>query len=149
MSNLKTRTIFGGLTNPFASAFEAENSFMNYFDKFLLDLPTSVKTNYGENENEFFVHLQVPGFSKEDLKINFENESLTISADVEKTTENNSDSFHRKDFEKTSFKKSFYLPKNVIKNEIEAELKNGVLNIVIPKQKIEKLPEKKIEIAVK
>jgi HSP20 family protein len=145
MSNLIPKTIFNGLANPFTR----KNDLFNFEDSFFENLK-SVKTNYGENKDEFFIHLQAPGFSKEDLSVNFEEDTITVSASVEKKSDVYDGDFYRKDFTKSAFKKSFLLPENIDKDGIKAELKNGILNLSIPKTKKEGLPEaKKIQIEVK
>jgi HSP20 family protein len=112
------------------------------------DLGKSLKTNYGENENEYFINLQLPGFKKEDLKIKFEENALTISSEVEKTEEKNEKNFFKKEFEKHSFRKAYILPKNAEKESIKASLSDGILNVIVPKKKEEVAKKEYIEIAV-
>jgi len=108
-----------------------------------------LRTNYGENENEYFIHLQLPGFKKEDLKIKFEENNLIISSELEKENEKSDKNFFRKEFEKKSFKKTYSLPKNIDKEKIEASLTDGVLDILIPKKKEENKKKEYIDILVK
>ena len=63
---------------------------------------------------------------------------LTISSEHqdEKTQENGD--FKRREFSYTSFCRSFYLPENVSKDKIEANYKDGILSVVLPKQEEEK-----------
>jgi HSP20 family protein len=128
------------------------NSFDKMFSDFYLDsfynLSSSLKTNYGENQDEYFIQLQVPGFKKEDVKINFEGTELIISAELEKTEEKNQHNFFKKEFEKQSFKKVYSLPKNADKEKITAALKDGILEIKAPKKKEELIKKSAFEIKV-
>ena len=74
--------------------------------------------NIKEDEKKFTLDLAVPGIDKKDLKIEINEDVLTISSDHqdEKTQENGD--FKRREFSYTSFCRSFYLPENVSKDKI-------------------------------
>lgn len=126
--------------------------FTNFFDQALLndvlfnDNQASAcrkpATNIVENENSFEVILAVPGLEKEDLKIDLEDNLLTISA--EKEVKNDELNYSRKEFQYHSFKRSFSLPKTVEVEKIKADYKSGLLNITIPK-----IAEAKLKKAIK
>lgn len=101
-------------------------------------------TNIIENENNFELSLAVPGLEKDDIKIDLEDNLLTISAEKEVKTENVN--FSRKEFAYHSFSRSFTLPKTVEVDKIKADYKNGILNIIIPKIEEAKL-KKAIQIS--
>ncbi len=94
--------------------------------------------NIKEDEKKFTLDLAVPGIDKKDLKIEINEDVLTISSEHqdEKTQENGD--FKRREFSYTSFCRSFYLPENVSKDKIEANYKDGILSVVLPKQEEEK-----------
>ncbi len=93
--------------------------------------------NIIENENNFELSLAVPGFEKDDIKIDLEDNLLTISS--EKEVEKENVNFSRKEFGYHSFSRSFTLPKTVEVENIKADYKNGLLNISIPKMEETKL----------
>ena len=99
-------------------------------------------TNIIENENNFELVLAVPGFTKEDLKIDLEDNLLTISS--EKEVDDKEINFSRKEFTYGAFSRSFKLPKTVEAEKIKADYQNGVLNITIPK-----IEESKLKKAIK
>ena len=102
-------------------AFDFDKSFFDLS----LDFTTEIgKTNSGENEKEFFLNLQIPGFSKEDLKITLEGNSLVISADFKDESKNSGYNFYRKEFKRHSFKRIFELPKCISKEGITSKLEN-------------------------
>ncbi len=104
--------------------------------------------NIKEDENGYEVEMSVPGFDKNDFKIELNNSLLTISSD--KKVENESKEgqcFTRKEFSYQSFSRSFTLPRIVDGEKIEAKYENGILTVMIPKKEDSKpKPIKQIEI---
>jgi HSP20 family protein len=92
--------------------------------------------NIADTHDNFQVEMAAPGMTKDDFKIELDNETLTISA--EKKTEHeekNGDRYNRREFSYQSFQRSFHLPKSVVdEGKIEAKYDNGILRIVIPKK---------------
>ena len=107
-----------------------DNLFNGFFDDYITPY-----SNINENENNYSFELVLPGFSKEDININLENDLLTIEAIKENKNEDN--------FYLGNIKKIFKLPKNILPEKIDAKQKNGILKITIPKD-IKKIKNKKI-----
>jgi len=89
--------------------------------------------NIKENEKNFTLDLAVPGMDKKDLKIDINEDILTISSETRNETEENTDGYKRKEFSYSSFCRSFYLPENVNKEKISASYKDGILSVELPK----------------
>jgi HSP20 family protein len=100
--------------------------------------------NIFESENDFKIEMMLPGFTREDLKINFHNEMLTIKVDNKETEGRNNEEykFVRREFEVYNFEKQFKVPQSVKAEAIDAKFENGILNIVLPKKEeaLEKAP---------
>jgi HSP20 family protein len=94
--------------------------------------------NIKEDEKKFVLDLAVPGIDKNDLKIEIHEDVLTISSETKNEKEETHDSFKRREFSYTSFCRSFYLPENVNKDKIEANYKDGILSVELPKEEEEK-----------
>jgi HSP20 family protein len=94
--------------------------------------------NIREDEKYFTLDLAVPGIDKNDLKIDINEDVLTISSESKNEKEENKDGYKRKEFSYSSFCRSFYIPDNVNKEKIEANYKDGVLAVSLPKQEEEK-----------
>jgi len=90
--------------------------------------------NIRENEKNFTLELAVPGMDKKDLKIDINEDVLTISHETRNETEENNDGYKRKEFSFSSFCRSFYIPENVNREKIEANYKDGILSVELPKQ---------------
>lgn len=86
-----------------------------------------------EKDNKFFIEVDMPGFNKEDIKIEINKGTLSIKA--EKNFEEQEDKKYlcreRKYYGK--YERSFYLG-DVEEENIEAKFDNGILNISIPKK---------------
>ena len=142
------RSLVNKSENPFLDL--ARKFFDNDFDYYL---PASLTRNGGlsnvsENENEYLVEISAPGLKKEDIKIELENDVLKISSNVEDNKEEKNESYYRREFYKSSFERSFAIPKGVNKDEISATMDNGILIVEIPKLKQEEKKEN-IKITIK
>lgn len=104
--------------------------------------------NVSETEKEFKLCIAAPGLEKKDFKVDAYDEMLTISAEheTEKRDEKNG-RFNRREYNYSSWSRSFTLPENCDSGKIDAEYKNGELKILIPKIEI-KEPKKTKSISV-
>jgi HSP20 family protein len=94
--------------------------------------------NIREDEKNYVLDLAIPGIDKKDLKIDMNEDVLTISSESNNETEQSKDGYKRKEFSYSSFCRSFYIPENVNKDKIEANYKDGILSITLPKEEEEK-----------
>lgn len=131
-----------------------------FFDDFLTkDVFDWSKTNrsYGsslpavnikEDDDNFEVDVAVPGLKKDDFDIKLVNDVLTISSEKEINTENNGNNYMRREFQYSSFKRTFSLPENAVNGDkVEANYTNGVLHILLPKkEEVKPKPAKTIKI---
>ncbi|MCE5346274.1 MAG: Hsp20/alpha crystallin family protein [Bacteroidales bacterium] len=94
--------------------------------------------NIREDEKNYILELAIPGVDKKDLKIDINEDVLTISSETKKESEDDKDGYKRKEFSFSSFCRSFYIPENVNRDKIEANYKEGILSIGLPKQEEDK-----------
>ena len=90
--------------------------------------------NIIDNKNEYKVTLAAPGLKREDFKIDVENNMLTISAEKEEKKEEKDERYARREYNYTSFSRSFTLPENIKQDAIEAKYEDGVLKLMLPKK---------------
>ena len=115
----------------------------NFFDDDFLPMLSNrtssmPSVNIREDENNYNLDLAVPGINKDDLKIDINEDVLTVSSENKSEKEENKDGYKRKEFSYSSFCRSFYIPENVNRDNIEANYKDGVLSVFLPKQKEDK-----------
>jgi HSP20 family protein len=94
--------------------------------------------NIKEDDKRFMLDLAVPGIDKKDLKIDINEDVLTISSETKNESEENKDGYKRKEFSYISFCRSFQIPENVNREKIEANYKDGILSVSLPKFEEEK-----------
>ncbi len=93
------------------------------------------------------IHTELPGMKKEDVKLSVEDGVLTIKGERKFEHENRKGNYHRIERSYGMFERAFTLPTTVEPERIEASMKDGILEIVIPKR--EEVKPKEIEIKVK
>ena len=118
----------------------------DFFDTDLLDLPGRMlgtgffrdrefpMVNIRNLDKEFKVELAVPGYSKENLKVEVSDGILTVSSEQKMEKESAQDGWKRREFSYNSFSRSFQLPENADADKVNADFKDGVLNLSIPKK---------------
>jgi len=103
--------------------------------------------NIAENTDEFKIEFAAPGLSKKKFKINLDNNVLTVSSEKEAENSESNENYTRREFNYTSFQRSFTLPDSANGEKIKAEYNEGVLTIEIPKREEAKIkPVREIEI---
>ena len=119
--------------------FYMPNIFDDDFFPVVSDRTSSMPAvNIREDEKSYVLDLAIPGMDKKDLKIDINEDVLTISSETKSETEDSKDGYKRKEFSYSSFYRSFYIPENVEREKIEANYKDGILSVALPKQKEEK-----------
>lgn len=89
--------------------------------------------NIVETTADFRIELAAPGLEKEDFDIQVEHETLKIEAKKEVDETKTDGNFTRREFNYTSFKRSFHLPENIQIEDISAAYDDGILSIKLPK----------------
>lgn len=105
-----------------------------------------MSTDIKEKENGYELSMEVPGFDKEDLKLDLEDGYLTVSAEHNKTNEEKDNEGHiiRQERYYGNTKRSFYVGDAVTKEDIQAKYDKGVLNIFVPKKEVKKIEDKQL-----
>jgi len=121
-------------------------SFFN--DSFISDRMTSrvPAVNICETEDGYHIELAAPGLTKEDFKINLEKHMLNISAEKRTEQTQNDKKYNRKEYNYTSFTRSFALPDTADDENINAEYNNGILDIKVAKKETAKLESREISV---
>ncbi len=106
---------------------------------------TDIEVNAMEFSDRFEVHVKVPGFTKEEINLGFEDNMLVIEVNKSQTKEDSDNNEHGeyfiREFISENHRRVISLPSKVDTDKAEAELKNGIMKITIPKMP-EMLPKK-------
>ena len=100
------------------------------------------RVDIAETEKGFEIELAVPGFDKKSFEVDLKDGLLVISGERKFEKKEKEKNFYSIQTEYGSFKKSFQLPDNVDGEKIEADYKNGILSIHVPKDESTKLVSK-------
>lgn len=103
-----------------------------------------MKTDIRESENGFSLDVDLPGYKKEDIKVDVTNGYLTIHAKTssEKNEEEKGKYVRRERF-MGECSRSFYVGEDIEQDDIKASFKNGILSLDIPKVDPSKKEEEK------
>jgi HSP20 family protein len=105
-----------------------------------------IRSDIVEEPNQFKITCEVPGVPKENIKVNIENNHLTISGNKKEEKydekEQQGTKIRRSERFYGDFRRTFRLPTNVDPNNLEARYENGVLCLALPKVE-PKQPERK------
>ena len=108
----------------------------DFFDDFvpMPKMPKNeMKCDIYEKGGKVHIELDVPGFNKEDVKVDLDDGILTIAASKHEDKEEKEKNYYRKERAFGSFKRQFNVG-NVKENDIDAKFYNGVLKISFPKE---------------
>lgn len=114
-----------------------------WFDTGLQRTLTVPAVNITDEKDAFKVTMAVPGMKKDDFRIDVEGNMMTISAETKEEKEESDKKYTRKEYNYSSFSRSFTLPQEVNKEKIEAKYDNGVLTLALPKKDEAKTKEGK------
>lgn len=98
-------------------------------------------------DDALVLRADIPGIKPEDVKIDVEDNVLTVSGEHREETEEKEDHYMRRERRCGSFSRSMVLPKGVTAEDIEATTEDGVLEVTIPAPKTEE--KQKVEVKPK
>ncbi|MFW5821449.1 MAG: Hsp20/alpha crystallin family protein [Bacteroidota bacterium] len=113
-------------------AYRFSDMFKDFFgeDQYTHSTP---KVNVIEEKEFYELEIALPGVSKEDIAINIDKDSLTISH-REKEASEEEGIYSRKEFDFSRFNRSFQLPETINIQKVDAKMENGVLKVKLPKR---------------
>lgn len=103
--------------------------------------------NIKESDTAFELEVAAPGLEKKDFKIELDNNLLRISAERNEEKNETKADYTRREFSYSSFVRSFELPMYVNAEGIDAQYKEGILKLVLPKKE-EATAKKRKEIPI-
>jgi HSP20 family protein len=99
-----------------------------------------------ETDKELVIDVELPGVSEKDISVAIQNGMLVLKGEKKDSREEKNDNYYLMERTFGSFERTFKLPPSVDETKIEANFKNGILNVSIKKNPDAIKPERKIEI---
>ena len=99
-----------------------------------------MRTDLKEKDGKYFLEIDIPGFDKDDIKIELQEGYLTITAEKDDEKEDKHAKYLKRERFSGMCSRSYYVGDNVREEDIKANFKNGILTVEFPKE-----PEKKVE----
>ncbi len=142
------------------SSILGENLFDDFFEEFArparriakYNNPTAdvMRTDVKESDAGYEIHIELPGYKKEDVKAELKDGNLTISAST--NTEDETKDEHGKFIRRERFcgncSRSFYVGDAVEPTDIKAKFEDGILKLFVPKKEAKPAVEEKKYIAI-
>ena len=110
-----------------------------------------MKTDVQESDDSYLMEMDLPGFSKDDVKVSLKDGYLTIRAEKgldEEQKDEKSSKYIRRERYAGACSRSFYVGEGVTEEDIKAEFKHGILTLVVPKKEAKPAVEQKKYIAI-
>lgn len=99
-----------------------------------------------ETKDNFIIYAELPGLSREDVKLSIADDTLTISGEIKEPEQKQDRKFHRLERSYGKFQRSFYLPMQINSDKVKAGFKDGILTVTLPKK--EEVKPKEVSISV-
>jgi HSP20 family protein len=129
--------------NPFLFDLFPEDFFSDsLFFPFYYRNSSYMNVDIKEDENSYILEADLPGIKKEDINIELQDDTLTISVKKEEKNEKSEENYIRKERKSCSVCRSFHL-ENIKNEEISAKFENGLLTMILPKKETGKKAESK------
>ena len=110
-----------------------------------------MKTDIQEHEDGYTLEMDLPGFKKEEIKVELNNGYMTISAAKgldEDEKDKKSGTYIRRERYTGSCQRSFYVGEDVTEEDIKAEFKHGILKLFVPKKEAKPAVEQKKYVSI-
>lgn len=143
---------------PFPQSFEG--LFNNFFGNALKELTAAYGNNtplgaYGllkphvdlrAEDKKYILTVEIPGVTEKDVTINVTDNAMTITGEKNQETETKEENYYRMERSYGSFQRVLTLPDDINQDNIQANFKNGVLTVTMPRQQVVTPKGKPIEI---
>lgn len=140
------------------SSILGENLFDEFFEDFArpakrpvkYQVPSVMRTDVKESNTGYELHIDLPGYKKEDVKAELKDGNLTITAtsNVENDKKDENGRFIRRERFYGNCSRSFYVGEHVEQTDIKAKFEDGILKIFVPKKEAKPVVEEKKYITI-
>ncbi|MFY9222765.1 MAG: Hsp20/alpha crystallin family protein [Blastocatellia bacterium] len=137
-------------TNPFELMKEFTKEMDKAFEGFGLEKSVGWKPamEVFTKEGKYFIRAELPGMTKEDVKVELEGNKLIIRGERKKEHKEEKEGYYRSEVNYGEFYRSILLPEEVKFEEIEAKFNNGILEVIMPVPEVKKVEPKAKEVPI-
>jgi len=107
----------------------------------------SPAVNVQETDKSFELDVAMPGLSKDDISVELNKGTLTISAGTKNEKSECNETYTLREYSACCFKRSFSLPENVKEGDVKGKYEDGILTLTLPKEDVVVDPVKQIKIS--
>ncbi|WP_416198965.1 MAG: HSP20 family protein [Sporanaerobacter sp.] len=119
---------FDKMFDSMLESFYSDSGFPKYFP---MD-NSGIRVDISENDKEYILEAELPGVSKEDIKLELKDDVLTISAEKKEEVEEKKENYIRRERRFGSMSRSFYVD-DVDADNVKAKFEDGILIVKLPK----------------
>ncbi len=105
----------------------------------------NMKSDVKELENEYVIDIELPGYKKEEVSVDYNEGYLTVKASHNDSSEDKKHKYIRQEIRRSMQERSYYVG-DIEEEKVKAKMENGILELRIPK--VEALPEKTNQILI-
>ena len=104
-----------------------------------------MKTDVRETDNSYELDIDLPGFKKDEIKVELDNGYLSISAakGLDKDEEKKDGKYIRRERYAGAMNRTFYVGDNLTQQDIQAKFEDGILKISVPKKDVQQIEQNK------
>ena len=104
-----------------------------------------MKTDVRETESSYELDIDLPGFKKDEIKVELDNGYLSISAakGLDKDEEKKDGKYIRRERYAGAMNRTFYVGDNLTQQDIQAKFEDGILKISVPKKDVQQIEQNK------
>ncbi len=104
-----------------------------------------MKTDVRETDNSYELDIDLPGFKKDEIKVELDNGYLSISAakGLDKDEEKKDGKYIRRERYAGAMNRTFYVGDNLTQQDIQAKFEDGILKIIVPKKDVQQIEQNK------
>ncbi|MGA9530441.1 MAG: Hsp20/alpha crystallin family protein [Candidatus Babeliales bacterium] len=88
-----------------------------------------------EDEDNVYIDMHVPGIEADNIDIDVENQHVRIAGSRKEEHEDKEKNYYRKEIRRGAFERIVALPSSIHKEGVKAEVKDGILHVILPKEK--------------
>ena len=130
---------FGSMEKMFKKQWSSDFKFPEFKTRF-------IPVRIGETDKELVLIAELPGFSKDEIKLKITPKTVFISAEKKKISIEKNKNLYKQERSYGSASRDMTLPEEVNTEGAKAKFENGVLEVTMPKKEVKKKEEKEIKV---